>query len=354
MDRVARTSGAIRTAKSRRPGPRPFTYAALDLGTNNCRLLIARAEPDGRDFRVIDGFSRIVRLGEGIGARPAQPILGEAAIRRAIRALHVCANKMRRRGVDRARCVATEACRRATNAAQFLGRVRAETGMHIETISCMEEATLAMSGCAPLLDGAFRRALIFDIGGGSTELTWVALARDGDHRVLGCDSIPCGVVTLSEQFGGDCYDRATYQAMIDRVFGLLRPFEAAHGIGAEIAAGGVQMLGTSGTVTTLAGVHMALDRYDRTKVDGTELDFETVARVSARLRGLDYQGRAADPCVGRDRADLVVGGCAVLEAICLLWPVGRLRVADRGVREGILYALMGAAPAMPSTGQPGF
>jgi exopolyphosphatase/guanosine-5'-triphosphate,3'-diphosphate pyrophosphatase len=324
-------------------------YAALDLGTNNCRLLIARAEETG--FRVIDAFSRIVRLGEGIGTEGGQPALSDAAIERTIKALGVCAGKMRRRRVNRARCVATEACRRAVNASAFTDRVRARTGLAIEIISCDEEAGLAVGGCAPLLDPTARRALIFDIGGGSTELTWADLTG-GVVRVLDSESLPCGVVTLAERFGGDRYDAATYDAMRDHVVGLIERFDRANGLGREIAAGGVQMLGTSGTVTTVAGVHMGLKRYDRDRVDGCWLDFETVAAVSRRLRGLDYAARAADPCIGRERADLVVCGCAVLEAICQVWPVGRLRVADRGVREGILYELIaaeraGAAQASP-------
>ena len=104
--------------------------------------------------------------------------------------------------------------------------------------------------------------------------------------------------------------------------------------------GRVQMLGSSGTVTTLAGIHLALPRYTRALVDGSSLTFEQIAAVSAHLAGLDLAGRAASPCVGRERADLVLSGCAILDAICETWPVGRLRVADRGVREGILFDLI--------------
>ncbi len=320
------------------------TYAALDLGTNNCRLLVARPSSDG--FRVIDAFSRIVRLGEGLGARGS---LSEEAIERSIRALRVCAVKMRRRGVGVARCVATEACRRAANATSFVQRVAEETGVALEVISSNEEARLAVSGCAPLLTGDARHALIFDIGGGSTELTWVRRTSLGGIEVLGVASFPCGVVTLSEVYGGDSYDEATYEAMVAEVERQILPFEKAYGLSQAIAEGGVQMLGTSGTVTTLAGVLMGLPRYDRARVDGTWLDFNHIADICLQLRSLDCEGRAAHPCIGRDRADLVVAGCAVLEAICRNWQVGRVRVADRGVREGILYSLMrGESVAIPT------
>jgi len=308
-------------------------YAALDLGTNNCRLLVAR--PTRQGFRVIDAFSRIVRLGEGMGASGE---ISEAAMARTIEALRICARKMRRRGVTRARHVATEACRRAVNCAAFLERVHRETGIDLEIINTAEEARLAVSGCRPLILPEARHALVFDIGGGSTELIWLDLTRP--EAVAQTISVPIGVVTLAERHGGHEVSPETYAKMVAEVAERLRPFEAAHGVGELVAAGEVQMIGTSGTVTTLAGVDLALPRYDRNRVDGVWLDFERVRALCERLRATDYAGRVAHPCIGVERADLVIGGCAILEAICELWPVGRLRVADRGIREGILQALM--------------
>ncbi|MFQ5958946.1 MAG: Ppx/GppA phosphatase family protein [Alphaproteobacteria bacterium] len=313
------------------------TYAAIDLGTNNCRMLIAR--PAARGFRVIDAFSRIVRLGEGVGARG---LLREAAMTRTIGALGICAAKMRRRGVTRARGVATEACRRAANGDAFIDRVAAETGIRLEVISNREEARLAFAGCLPLLDGDTRPALVFDIGGGSTELVWMRRGDDGAHRAAAWTSLPCGVVALAEEHGGDVVSRADYDAMVGSVCRRLAPFEADHRIADEVAAGGVQMLGTSGTVTTMAGVHLDLPRYDRTRVDGLCLSFVDVRAVSDRLIDLDYAGRAAIPSVGHERADLVIAGCAIVEAIHRTWPVGSLRVADRGLREGMLIGMIHA------------
>jgi exopolyphosphatase/guanosine-5'-triphosphate,3'-diphosphate pyrophosphatase len=313
--------------------------AALDLGTNNCRLLVAR--PAGMGIRVVDAFSRIVRLGEGLTATGA---LSEEAVERTLEALKICANKIAFRQIAGGRYVATEACRRATNCWEFLARVRDETGLDIEIISTAEEARLVVSGCAPLLHPRIPYALVFDIGGGSTEIVLVRLEGGGDRRrrrthILGSMSLPLGVVTLTDRFGGEV-SPATYRTMVNEAAAALEPFERDYRIRRHIRTGRLQMLGSSGTVTTLAGIHLALPRYIRTMVDGSSLTFDQIAAVSAHLAALDLAGRAASPCVGRERADLVLSGCAILDAICETWPVGRLRVADRGVREGILFDLI--------------
>jgi len=315
------------------------TYAALDLGTNNCRLLVARAM--GRGFRVIDAFSRIVRLGEGLAA---SGVLSEPAMARTIAALKICAGKVAHRRVTKARYVATEACRRAANCAEFIARVRAATGIEFEIISSDEEARLVVSGCAPLLDRRVPHALVFDIGGGSTELVWLKVPRHPRlaPEVEGFLSLPNGVVTLTDRYGGREVTQAIYAAMVAEMRDAILSFERHHRIAERIARGEVQMLGSSGTVTTLAGIHLQLPRYNRAMVDGTALTFDCVRAVSERLLGLCYDARAAHPCIGSDRADLVLAGCAILAAICQLWPVGRLRVADRGIREGILLGLLAA------------
>ena len=360
--------GAVSLASNQGPVPggEQATYAALDLGTNNCRLLVARQRlpmaGDGGDdrvsltgqpangnhvFEVVDAFSRIVRLGEGLDR---SGVLSRAAMDRTIDALKVCAAKIRRRRVLRARQVATEACRRAANCAEFLSRVRDETGLEVEIITSMEEASLALAGCASLLDQDIPQAVVFDIGGGSTELMWSRLLPGQlEAELIASVSLPLGVVNLSENFGGDLVSREAFENMVEKVRAPIEVFEARHGIGAQIAAGRVQMLGTSGTVTTLAGIHLGLPFYERSKVDGCYLDFAELRHVIDRLMALDFKGRALEPCIGPSRADLVLAGCAILEAICRVWPVGRLRVADRGVREGILSHLMG----LPSDAQIG-
>ena len=318
-------------------------FAALDLGTNNCRLLVAR--PAGTSFRVVDAFSRVVRLGDRLAVTGE---LAMSAMDRTVEALHVCATKLRRRGVTSFRGVATEACRRARNGGAFVARIGAETGLPVEIIGAREEAGLALTGCAPLLDPAMPYALLFDIGGGSTEVTW--LERD-PSGVGGCDgwrivdslSLGLGVVVLAERLGHDIVSADAYDAQVDETALRLGAFEAAHDIRAKLADGHVQMLGTSGTVTTLSGIHMNLPRYERALVDGSSLELTAIRGICASLRVLDRAGRAANPCIGAERTDLVLAGCAILEGILKVWPVPRLRVADRGLREGILLNLMRAA-----------
>ncbi|ABC21051.1 Ppx/GppA phosphatase family protein [Rhodospirillum rubrum] len=317
------------------------TYGALDLGTNNCRLLIARRQRDG--FKVIDSFSRITRLGEGLGARGR---FAPAAIDRTLAALTVCASRMERHGVSLSRCVATAACRLARDTTPFLERVRAETGLAVEVISADEEARLALAGCAPLLESRGVPTLLFDIGGGSTELTLVEVentpAGPMPGAVRAMESLPLGVVTMAEAVGGGHLSARLHADIVTHVRERLRPFDITHGISDRAARGDLSLLGTSGTVTTVGAVALGLTRYDRARVDGLTLPIHAVKEVGARLLDMTPQARAAHPCIGRDRADLVLAGCAILEAILSTWPVPRVRVADRGIREGLLMTLMGA------------
>lgn len=339
MDRVNRETAGLgrrfRSNASHALGRWAHTYSALDLGTNNCRLLIAK--PTRRGFRVVDAFSRIVRLGEGLGLSGE---LSASAMDRAISALKVCSKKMQRRSVSRAHNVATAACRQAVNGAAFAARVLAETGIQLNIISPAEEARLAVAGCLPLLDYNSRHALVFDVGGGSTELIWLDLANRRNPNILAWTSMSHGVVSLSEKHGGLEISPRSYAAMVAEVHEHLEGFERQHSLRRHFDAGAVQMLGMSGTVTTLAGVHMGLPRYDRSRVDGVWVPVPEIRAVARELSGMDYNARVSVPCIGEERADLVVAGCAILEAITDLWPANALRVADRGLREGILTMLM--------------
>jgi len=332
---------ALWRTRAAKPGQ---IMAALDLGTNNCRLLIARQGASG--YQVIDAFSRIVRLGEGVSQSGR---LSTEAMDRTVEALKICSAKMERRGVSLARAVATEACRRAENCSGFVDRVREEAGIALDIITSGEEADLAFKGCTPLLDRNIAQAIVFDIGGGSTELGWLRLKAGRPPHMVAWHSMPFGVVSLTEEFGAEAADgdnpMAFYRRMVDKVAAELDPFRRAIGAGRLISEGAVQMLGTSGTVTTLAGIQLGLARYERSLVDGSFLNFGDVERISSDLARRDCRGRATLPCIGVERADLVLSGCAILSAICKIWPVGTLRVADRGVREGILMSLMtGTAP----------
>jgi exopolyphosphatase/guanosine-5'-triphosphate,3'-diphosphate pyrophosphatase len=339
--------GKNATARRRRRG-KPPAYGALDLGTNNCRLLVAR--PSRRGFVVIDAFSRIIRLGEGVSHTGR---LSDLAMDRTIRALKVCRDKMHRRGVKRSRLISTQACRAAENSDEFIALVLDQTGLELEIVSQETEARLAVSGCASLLDPSSDGALIFDIGGGSSELIWLDLSErshnwrssiydrlDAQNCIGAWTSLPLGVVTLAEKYGGRDVTPDIYEAMVTHVTELLTPFEKANGLSEKVANGNAHLLGTSGTVTTIAGIKLDLPAYDRKRVDGCWLNDSEVRGVSGALVDMTYEQRVAQPCIGADRADLVLAGCAILEALMRLWPCERLRVADRGLREGMLATMM--------------
>ncbi len=329
--RVAGSAGAGPPLRNRHPRD---VYGALDLGTNNCRLLIARPVDGG--FTVLDAFSRIVRLGEGLSTSGK---LSQGSMDRAVEALGVCADKLRRRHVTLSRSVATEACRRAVNGRDFVERVRSETGVALEIIAPQEEARLAVLGCHKLLEPGDGPALIFDIGGGSTELVLVEQGETAP-RIRAWWSAPWGVVSLTESEGKDAIegkDRvAAYGRMRERV---LRSFARFVDMLPDNPTN-VRLLGTSGTVTTLASVHLALPSYDRRQVDGLHVPVGDMRRISTMIAEMDFDGRSGLPCIGADRADMVVAGCAILEAILDIWPAETLGIADRGIREGILRSLM--------------
>ena len=319
--------------------PRRQAYAALDLGTNNCRLLIAR--PSGENFTVIDAFSRVVRLGEGLAASGK---LSDEAMERTVAALHVCAEKLRRRNVRLARSVATEACRRASNGEAFIERVQRETGIMLDIISAQEEARLAVLGCHVLLEEGNGPAIIFDIGGGSTELV---LVQPGEKvpRILDWLSVPWGVVSLTDMVDGT---DESEDARLDRYVQMRRTVGRSFAEFAErirehtCAPDPIRLLGTSGTVTTLASLHLELPQYDRRAVDGLIVPSLAMRDISTRLSRMSASERKRLPCIGDDRANLVIAGCAILESILDIWPAEQLGVADRGIREGILRSLIAA------------
>ena len=360
-------------AVEREPNQDRQILAAIDIGTNNCRLLVARQKGD--EFEVIDAFSRIVRLGEGV-SRTGE--LSQAAMDRTIDALKVCAKKMRRHRGVRARVIATEACRRAKNGRQFVDRVRRETGLRIDIISTEDEARLAVAGCAPLTDPEAEHLLVFDIGGGSTELIWVDLStvpssrrrslvkalappgrgrpkdlarsRAAEAHIADWVSVPLGVATLYDQFNGFGDEFARFERMRKAFTDRLANFSTNGFVATPDRVAKLQLLGTSGTVTTLAGVHLGLPRYDRSQVDGMWMRSNALLDVTAQLLMAGFSGRAAMPCIGADRADFVMSGAAILNSIMMTWPSHRIRVADRGLREGLLYSLMQTTGAPPSNG----
>lgn len=338
---TAGDNGSASEKKRRRGRPRrrrenqQDRYAALDLGTNNCRLLIA--QPRGKHLRIVDAFSRIVRLGEGLSQ---SGVLSDAAMDRAVGALKVCAEKIAVRGVTHSRCIATQACRGAENGFAFLDRVKEETGLAFDIISPEEEARLAVAGCAELLDPEASAGLIFDIGGGSTEISWMRQAsEDGAAEMAAWNSLPIGVVSLAEKWGGRDIDAQRYEEIVEDVRAQIAEVGDPANMKDIFRNNDAHLLGTSGTVTSIAGVHLDLPRYRRDLVDGLWLSTEQARAVSEKLRAMGFEARAKEPCIGYERADLVVCGCAILEALLREWPASRIRVADRGLREGILEDL---------------
>jgi exopolyphosphatase / guanosine-5'-triphosphate,3'-diphosphate pyrophosphatase len=323
-------------------------YAAVDLGTNNCRLLVAVPDADN-GFRVIDSFSRIVRLGEGLSTTGQ---LSKNAIERTIDALGICADVMHRNGARHYHAIATEACRRATNSDDFIGAVEARTGLALNVITAEQEAELTFAGCSPLLDDDQPYGVVLDIGGGSSELMWIDQSGDDRPALSHYHSIPEGVVTLADQFGATMNDEQDYENLIARISPWLDAFEDKTGIAETLKQGEVTMLGTSGTVTTLGAFHLGLRRYERSRVDGMVIDFASISALSRKLAIMTCDARASHPCIGPERADLVVMGCAILEAVCRRWPVGRLRVADRGIREGLLISMMAEDDILAPVSEP--
>ena len=331
-----RPKGRGRGRPNHQSGP---VYAAIDLGTNNCRLLIARpaSKAQPQPFTVVDAFSRIVRLGEGLGQTGALSI---DAMDRTVAALNICAGKIRKQGASRVDAVATEACRQADNYQEFVERVETATGLKLRLISGQEEAAIGLAGCASLLNQTTPRALVFDIGGGSTEVSWIDTTTERP-RVLASRSVPLGVVTLAEKFGnGMELADAHYETIVRDTRRAFKQFSKRHGIADAVGRGDVQMVGTSGTITTVAGLHLNLPTYDRSKVDGMSLTVEEARSVISDLRARDNDSRAMLGCIGRGRSDLVLPGCAVLDGLTTLWSVPTLSVADRGLREGMLLRMM--------------
>ena len=306
--------------------------AVLDLGTNNCRLLIA-AEAARGSFRVVDSFSRIVRLGEGVGMTG---LLSEAALDRTIAALKICSDRIAKHKVQHVRCIATQAARLARNADVLVRRAREEAGLELDVISAEDEADLAAEGCAPLIGRKYKGALIFDIGGGSTEIIWLQKSPAGPQKKLAA-SVPLGVVSLAENYGAASTSRIGFDRMRADLRARFEPFAKEMGEGFDVRKN--HLLGTSGTVTTLAAIALKLPRYNRTRVDGSWHETTHMLRVVERLVGHDTEALAAIGSIGPERADLMLPGCAIFTAICSLWPSPVLRVADRGLREGMLRQL---------------
>lgn len=341
-----------RRGKSRH-NARSDLFAALDLGTNNCRLLIAR--PGTPRFRVVDSYSRVVRLGAGL-TRTGR--LSQESMDAAVEAIQQCSKKMGVRRVKRWRCVATQACRQAKNGEEFLTRVKSETGISLEIISARVEARLAVMGCMNLIDMKKDVVLVVDIGGGSTELSWVDVRQmheqDADRRITrppisAWASLPLGVVTLSEQVPDTGNLAERYETMKTIVRQAITDAGCENRFTKVFSAGRGHIIGTSGTVTSLAALHLKLPVYQRDKIDGLWMKTRTAVDIAREISLQTVEERAKAPSIGIDRAHLLVAGCAIMDVVCELWPSRNIRVADRGLREGILMGLMHQSARNQST-----
>lgn len=317
-------------------GQEQRNYAAIDLGTTSCRLVIATPTPSS--FRIVETFSKVTRLGEGI---IKDNELSRPAIKRTVGALKVCAGVLAEYApIYRCRYVATAACRRAVNCAEFIDGVKRETGLNIEIISSKEESRLAVVGCIPLLSRNIKRALVFDIGGGSTEISLARVTDSGNTFIEGFVSLPYGVVTISEAFPSQDMTNLAYNTIIERTHKILSEFEEKYQIMEAIRNQEIQIIGTSGTVTVLGAVHLNLPRYNRSAVDGLSITRQDIDRAICKIKRLGDEGRKKHACIGAQKADLTMAGCAIIEGLCSFWPISEITVADRGIREGILLDLM--------------
>ncbi len=319
----------------RRVPHRRTYFAAIDLGTNNCRMVVAKPTP--RSFEIVETFSKVTGLGEEM---IKENMLTFEAKKRTLDILKICAKKLSKHNIYKSRFVATEACRRAKNALDFVKEIKNETGLDFEIISPQEEARLAVAGCVPLVARNISHTIVFDIGGGSTEISWAKVNEDGSVKIEGVVSLPFGVVTVTDAFKERELDNMAYDAVLDRAINILDEFDKKHKIIDYIEKEDVQMIGTSGTVTTLGAVFLNLSRYSRYAVDGLTLRIDDVKNVQKRIKEMSMEKRKMHPCIGRSRANFTLAGSAILEAICTFWPLGEITIADRGIREGILLDLM--------------
>ncbi len=322
----------------RNPGMSQNNYAVIDLGTNSCRLVIAT--PTTTSFRVVETYSKVVRLGEGI---IQDNNLAPKAMRRTIQALKVCRGVIDEyMPITALRFVATAACRRAQNVAQFVEMARREAGIELEVISSKEEARLSVVGCLPLLIRKIKRVLVFDIGGGSTQISLARVTDSGKTFIEGFVSLPYGVVTISEAFAGHEMSTLEYSTVVERTQVILQEFEDKYHIRQAIANQEIQVIGTSGTVTVIGAVHLRLPRYNRSAVDGIAISAPDIEYTINKIKTMGVEGRCKHPCIGRSKSDLTIAGCAVIEALMTFWPISEITVADRGIREGILLDMMHA------------
>lgn len=306
--------------------------ATIDLGSNTVRLLVADVEGPGR-WRVVAEHQTVTRLGEGLAATGA---LGEVPMARTLAVVRDYVARGAALGATETRIVATSAVREAANGSVFAAAVERATGWRVRVVSGEDEARLTLLGVRHGVGPLAGPVVVFDIGGGSTEY----ILADGE-QVRATASLRLGVVPLAERYPfPERVDRSRYAALLREVMRQL-----ARELPAEIlSARPAHLVGTAGTVTTLAALDLGLPRYDAGRVQGHRLSRAAIERLGARLGSLTVGERAALPCLEPGRADLIVPGVAIVMATLDCLGVDGLTVSDSGLREGILAAAAHAAP----------
>lgn len=296
--------------------------AAIDLGTNSARLLIATRGASG-EMEILVLKRVITRLGGGFTRERG---ISPAACDRTLSALRDFSREMRKTGVSHTRAVATSAVRDAVNGREFVERVYAETGIRLDIIDGREEALLTLNGVVSGL-GRSGDSIVFDIGGGSTEYT---LARG--KTPLFTRSLPLGVVRLTEGKG-------SLEAMDDKVRRELKALMMeVEGSGLGSFPEGATLIGTAGTPTTLAAMDLKLARYDHHKVHGHVLGISTVRELFETVCPLTAEERLHVPGIEKGREDLVVAGFLVTLRTMELFGFDRFTVSDAGLLEGLLMS----------------
>jgi exopolyphosphatase/guanosine-5'-triphosphate,3'-diphosphate pyrophosphatase len=319
-----------------------------------------------RRLKVIDSFAKIISLGEGI---KQTGVLSEEAIERTIVALRACKKKLDSHRIYKMRAVATEACRQASNTKSLIERVNSEIGVDLEVISPQEEARLVLKGCSGVISDEKNYGILMDIGGGSTEVVWLKINKGMTRptiSVIDSISLPFGVVTISDTYTHSKNNQEIYTVLRKNILSTIDTFMKKNNIRTNFSKGDVQVITSSGTTTTLGSLTLGLSTYDRSSVDGKDFSSKKIVEVGEELLSRYLSSTPTTVKLGKEknfitnkffdhvldksseefkifaynRMGLLAAGVVIINSI--LESIGDclVRIADRGVREGILYDLM--------------
>lgn len=307
-------------------------FAAIDLGSRNCRTIVGCQSKAGA-FEYIETYSKSVSLADGVAASKK---LSRKSMDRTIEALAFCSKVLSRYAGLTYLAVATDAMRRAENASVFIKRVKRELGLIISIITPQEEAYYAALGCIEVLSLETEIFVVFDIGGGSSEIALCRQKSDKDIELIDSLSIPYGVINLLES--KDHLTFSGYSNLVQKISDLSRDFLNQYATTLDFV-NNFQCIGTSGTTTTVAALNMNLRFYDREKINDSILQFSEILKTVHYVQSLSEDERKLHPYISQSNEDLVLGGLTILEGIVRGLPASTITVTDRGVRDGVVYAL---------------